>query len=167
MAPQATSSMFHIDNRETTHKLNIVVDKARLQSQSVPTYLGVKLDRTLTFKQYLESIKAKTTSRVALIRRLAGTTSLVFLAAEYCAPVWSHSHHVKKLDVTLNSALRTLSGTLQATPVNQLLILAGIVQASIRREADTLALSRKAQKSESHLLHKTVPERPQCAHLKS
>ena len=68
---------------------------------------------------------------------------LVFSAVEHCTPVWSH-HHVKKLDVTLNSTLRTISGTLQATPVNQLPILADISPASIRREAATLALSRKA-----------------------
>ena len=109
-----TSSMFHLNNRETARKLNIIMDKARLQFQYIPTYLDVKLDRTLTFKQHLESIKAKTTSRVALICFLAGTTwgaatnmlhtstqALVFSAAEYCSPVWSHSHHVKKMDVTL------------------------------------------------------------------
>ena len=172
---------WHLNNRETALKLNIMVEKARLQFQSIPTYLSVKLDRRLTYKQHLESVKAKTTSRVALVRRLAGTTwgaatkklhtstqALVFSAAEYCAPVWSHSHHVKKMYVTLNSALQTISGTLLATPENQLYILVGIVPASIRREAATLALSRKAQKSESHLIHKTVTERePQHACLKS
>ena len=95
------------------------------------------------------------------------TQALVFSAVEYCAPVWSHSHHVKKMDVTLNSGLQTISGTLQATPVNQLPILAGIAPASIRREVAMLALSRKAQKDESHLLRKTVTERPQRACLKS
>ncbi|KAJ3583971.1 hypothetical protein NHX12_015468, partial [Muraenolepis orangiensis] len=67
--------------------------------QQAPKYLGVRLDRTLSFKQHLEEVKAKVTSRVALIRRLAGTTwgasakmlristqALVFSAAEYCAP---------------------------------------------------------------------------------
>ena len=46
---KTTSSIFHLNNRETVHKLNIIVDKARLQFQFVPTYLGVKLDNTLTF----------------------------------------------------------------------------------------------------------------------
>ena len=68
------SSMFHLNNREMVRKLSIIVDKARLQFLSIPTYLGVKLDRTLIFKQHLESIKAKTTNRVALICHLAGTT---------------------------------------------------------------------------------------------
>ena len=47
---KTTSLMLHLNNREMAHKLSIIVDKARLQFQSVPTYLGVKLDRILTFK---------------------------------------------------------------------------------------------------------------------
>ena len=153
-----------------------------LQFQSVPTYFGVKLDRTLTFKQHLEGAKAKTTTRAALIRRLAGTTwgattktlristvalVPVFSAAEYCAPVWCRSPHANKLDVALNSALRTVSGCLRATPVNQLPVLAGIAPADVRREAAMLALSRKAHSSESHLLHKIVTETPRRVRLKS
>ena len=84
----------------------------------------------------------------ALIQRLAGTTwgatpktlristeALVFPTAEYCAPVWSRSPHVKKLDAALNTALRTVSGCLRATPTNQLPVLAGIAPAEVRREA--------------------------------
>ena len=177
---KTVATMFHLYNREATREINIMVDNARLQSQSSPTYLGVKLDRTLSFKQHLDSVKGKTTARAALIRRLAGTTwgattktlristeALVFPAAEYCAPVWSRSPHVQKLDAALNTALRTVSGCLWATPTNQLPVLAGIAPAAVRREAATLALARKAQLSESHVLHKVVMETPQRTRLKS
>ena len=177
---KTVATMFHLYNREATREINIMVDNARLQSQSSPTYLGVKLDRTLSFKQHLDSVKGNTTARAALIRRLAGTTwgattktlristeALVFPAAEYCAPVWSRSPHVQKLDAALNTALRTVSGCLRATPTNQLPVLAGIAPAAVRREAATLALARKAQLSESHLLHKVVMETPQRTRLKS
>ena len=133
-----------------------------------------------TFKQHVESVKPKTTSHVTLIHCLAiitwgaitktmhtSTHALVFSAVEYGAPVWSHSHHAKKVDVNLNIALRIISGTLPTTPVNQLPILAGIIPASIRREAAMLVCSRKAQKSESHLFYREVTERPQCAGVKS
>ncbi|XP_037106054.1 uncharacterized protein LOC119122003 [Syngnathus acus] len=56
---------------------------------------------------------------------------------------------------------------LRATPVNQQPVLAGIDPANIRREAATLALSRKAQTSESHLLHKIVTETPRRVRVKS
>ncbi|KAJ4943884.1 hypothetical protein JOQ06_006377 [Pogonophryne albipinna] len=94
-------------------------------SPEVPRY------RTLSFKQYLEEVKAKVTSRVALIRRLAGTTcgacaktlrlstqALVFSAAEYCAPAWSRSPHASKVDVVINNALRIITGCLKPTPVS-------------------------------------------------
>lgn len=91
----------------------------------------------------------------------------MFSAAEYCAPVWCRSPHVKKLDTALNTALRTVSGCLRATPTNHLPVLAGIAPAEVRREAAMLALARKAQISESHLLHKIVTETPQHMRLKS
>ena len=68
------SSAFHLNNREASHKLNIMVNNNRLQFQATPTYLGVKLDRTLTYREHLKNLSAKTSARVALIRRIAGTT---------------------------------------------------------------------------------------------
>ena len=140
--------MFHLNNRAAKRELKVEVDNKFLQFQTAPTYLGVKLDRSLTYRQHLECLKAKTTSRVALIRRLAGTTwgaatktlristqALVYSAAEYCAPVWCRSSHTKQLDTVLNSAMRTVAGCMRPTPVNQLPILAGIAPPTIRREA--------------------------------
>ncbi|XP_038075621.1 uncharacterized protein LOC119743290 [Patiria miniata] len=40
------SSAFHLNNREASRELNIIVNNNRLQFQATPTYLGVKLDRT-------------------------------------------------------------------------------------------------------------------------
>ena len=124
------SSVFHLHNKEANREINITVNGNRLQFQSAPTYLGVKLDRTLSFRQHLENLSAKTTARVALIRRLAGTTrgaatktlkvstlALVYSAAEYCAPVWCRSSHTKKLDTVLLPCERFLDvcGPLQST----------------------------------------------------
>ena len=172
--------MFHLYNKEACREMNIMVDNTRLQYQPFPTYLGVKLDRTLSFRQHLETAKAKTTSRAALMRCLAGTTwgastqmlristeALVFSSAEYCAPVWCHSSHVHKLDTALNTALRTVSGRPRATPTNHLPVLGGIAPAEVRRGGAMLAPARKAQASESHLLHKTTTETPQRMRLKS
>ncbi len=142
---KTVSTMFHLNNREASRQINIMVDSTRLQSQASPTYLGVKLDRTLSFKQHLDSAKAKTTACTARIRRIVGTTwgattktlristeALVFTAAEYCAPAWCRSPHVKKLDTALNDALCTVSGCLRATPTHQLPVLAGIAPAEVR-----------------------------------
>ena len=38
-----------------------------------PKYLGVALDRSFKYRRHLESLRKKLTSRVALLRRLAGS----------------------------------------------------------------------------------------------
>ncbi|KAJ3582500.1 hypothetical protein NHX12_000544 [Muraenolepis orangiensis] len=107
---KTVSAAYHLCNREAKRELSVSVDNKRLEHQLAPKYLGVRLDRTLSYKRHLEEVRAKVTARVSLIRRLAGTTwgasartlristqALVFSAAEYCAPVWSRSPHVKKV----------------------------------------------------------------------
>ncbi|KAJ4922178.1 hypothetical protein JOQ06_016513 [Pogonophryne albipinna] len=106
---KTVAAAYHLSTREARRELEVRVDNKCLEVQQAPKYLGVRLDRTLSFKKHLEEVKAKVTSRVALIRLLAGTTwgasaktlristqALVFSVAEYCAPVWSRSPHARK-----------------------------------------------------------------------
>ena len=80
--------------------LDVYVEGRPLPFASVSTYLEVKMDRSLMYHHHLESLKMKVASRVALIRKLAGTLwgadavslhisvlALVFSTAEYCAPM--------------------------------------------------------------------------------
>ena len=71
---KTVSAAYHLNNREAKRELDVFVDNKRLVFQQAPKYLGVRLDRMLNFKQHLEEVAGKVTSRVALIRRLAGTT---------------------------------------------------------------------------------------------
>ncbi|KAJ3583260.1 hypothetical protein NHX12_032738 [Muraenolepis orangiensis] len=124
---KTVAAAYHLCNREAKRELSVSVDNKRLEHQLAPNYLGVRLDRTLSYKQHLEEVRAKVTARVSLIRRLAGTTwgasartlristqALVFSAAEYCAPVWSRSPHVKKVDPIINNALRIITAQTSA-----------------------------------------------------
>ena len=65
---------YHLNNKDAKRELDVFVDNKRLVCQQAPKYPGVRLDRMLNFKQHLEEVAGKVTSRVALIRRLAGTT---------------------------------------------------------------------------------------------
>ena len=95
---------------------------------------------------------ARSTWRASAKTLRISTKALVFPAAEYCAPVWSRSPHVKKVDVASNSCLRSISGCPKPTPVFQLPVLAGIAPAGLRRKAAALALARKAVKHDWHIL---------------
>ena len=174
------SAAYHLNNREAKREVNVFVDNKRLECQQAPKYLGVRLDRSLSFSQHLEDVRAKVTTRVSLIRRLAGTTwgasantlristqALVFSAAEYCVPAWCRSPHVKKVDTIINNALRTITGCLKPTPVSYLPVLAGIAPAGLRREAAMLKLARKAQTHDWHILHNTTVDTEPPNRLKS
>ena len=74
---------------------------------------------------------------------------------------------MKKVDVAINSSLRTISGCLKPTPVFQLPVLAGIAPAGLRRKSPTLALARKAVKHDWHILHDTTKNEVPPCRLKS
>jgi len=78
--------------------------------------------------------------------------ALVYSSAEYCAPVWCRSAHTHHIDTAINGALRTITGCLCPTPLDNLPILAGIQPAGLRRKGATLSLARRALEP-SHLLH--------------
>ena len=97
---KTVTSAFYLNNREAKRELKIYNNDRLLPFCPTPTYLGVKLDRSLTFCHYLLTLRKKLSSRVTMLRRLVGsgwgagdktlrmaTLSLVYSIAEYCAQV--------------------------------------------------------------------------------
>jgi len=60
--------------------------------------------------------------------------ALCYLTAEYAAPVWARSCHVKKVDIALNEIYRIISGCLKLTPVEEIQALSGIAPPDIKRD---------------------------------
>ena len=96
---KTVSAAFHLNNKEAKGELKVNFNNETFCSE--PKYLGATMDRSLTYRRHLESLRKKLTSRVALLRRLAGsgwgagtttlrtaTLALVHSTVEYCAPVW-------------------------------------------------------------------------------
>jgi len=111
---ETVTTAFHLDNKEARRELNIAVEGNTLPFCLEPTYLGIKLDRFLTYHQHLESLSKKLTARVGLLRRLAGskwgfhaktlctaTLALIYSAAEYCASAWCRSKHTRLVYVAI------------------------------------------------------------------
>ena len=141
---KTVTAAFHLNNREAKRELKVYNNGELKQRSTVvvvyllpfcptPTYLGVKLNRSLTFRHYLVALRKKLSSRVTLLRRLLGsgwgagaktlriaTLSLVYSTSEYCAPVWCRSAHTRLIDSVLNDALRIITGCLRPTPADHL-----------------------------------------------
>ena len=96
---KTVTTAIHLNNREAKRELDVYNKGSLLSSCPVPTYLGVNLDWSLTFRHHLETLRKKLSTRIALLRRLEGfgwdagaktlrmpALSLVYFTAEYCAP---------------------------------------------------------------------------------
>ena len=163
---QTWTAAFHFNNREAKHELKVYNNGRLLPFCPTPTYLGVKLDRSLTFRHHLVALRKKLSSRVTLLRRLVGsgwgagvktlriaTLSLVYSTAEYCAPVWCRSAHTHLIDSVLNDALRIVTGCLRPTPTDHLLVLSGIQPAELRRMGATFSLAYRGSLDPDHILY--------------
>ena len=163
---KTVTSAFHLSNREAKRELKVYNTDKTLPFCPVPTYLGIKLDRALTYRHHLAALRKKLTSRVSLLRRLAGSgwgagaktlrtaaLSLVYSSAEYCAPVWCRSPHTRLIDSVLNDALRIVTGCLRPTPTEYLPVLSGIQPAELRRQGATLSLANRGFLDPDHILH--------------
>ena len=70
---ETVSAVFHLNNKEAKRELKVNFNNETLPFWSEPKYLRVTLDRLLTYRRHLESLRKKLISRVALLRRLAGS----------------------------------------------------------------------------------------------
>ena len=171
---------FHLNNRKANRKLNIKWNGNTLENNAFPVYLGVTLDRTLSFSQHIKKVKGKVATRNSLLRKLANsrwgadpktlrTTALAlcYSSAEYAAPVWARSSHARKIDPELNDACRTITGTLKPTPVPALHRLAGIAPPHIRRDTASKIQKHKQETDQRHPLHNHIPPRQRLKSRKS
>ena len=69
---KTVTAAFHLHNQKAKRNLKVKNNCKILPFFLVPTYLGVKLDRALTYRHHLEALRKKLSTRVSLQRRLAG-----------------------------------------------------------------------------------------------
>ena len=73
-ASKTISSVFHLHNTSANRELSVYQDGQRLRHECHPTYLGVTLDRTLSYREYLTKTAGKLKNRNNLLMKLAGST---------------------------------------------------------------------------------------------
>lgn len=164
---------FHLNNREARKELKIQFEGVTLNHNHFPKYLGITLDRTLSYKSHLSNTAQKIKTRNNIIQKLAGSSwgadanclrtsalSLVYSSAEYGAPVWLNSAHTTKVDCQLNTTMRIVSGTLKPTPVEWLPKLCNIAPPNLRRQHSLLKEFQKVQSNDELPLHEDIQNVP-------
>ena len=92
-------TVFHLKNKEAKRELDVYINTRRFNFQPTTTYLGVKLNRTLSYQQHVAGIRDGVMARSTLILKLEGTgwgaststlrnsaLALVYAPPEYCGP---------------------------------------------------------------------------------
>ncbi|KAI5726259.1 hypothetical protein M8J77_025912 [Diaphorina citri] len=169
LKPNATKTevtCFHLNNQLANRKLNINFANQTLNHNNNPKYLGVVLDRTLSYKIHLKNTAAKLKTRNNIIHKLCGSTwgssphvlrssalGLVYSVAEYCSPVWLYSKHTNLVDVQLNNSMRMITGSIKSTPTFWLPILSNIPPPQLRRESSLLRELQKIQSNTDLPIH--------------
>jgi len=67
---------------------------------------------------------------------------------EYCVPVWIRNALCKKIDVQLNVAMRTITGTVRSTPNQWLPVLADIDPSEVGRQRASLSIINKIKRND-------------------
>ena len=156
---------FHLRNREAKRSLQVSWNGVDLENTDTPKYLGVTLDRTLSYKTHIHNTKMKVATRNNLLKKLANskwgtnartirTTALAlcYSTAEYAAPVWERSAYAHLLNPELNQACRAITGCLRPKNVENLYLLAGIAPPEIRRSVCARVERTKQVERETHSL---------------
>lgn len=168
---------YHLRNRQAWRRLRVSWKGQELEHCFAPKYLGVKLDRTLTYKQQCMDTKKKVHARNNILRKLTGSSwgahphvlrtsglALSFSAAEYAAPVWRNSAHAKQVDTAINETARIVSGCLKPTPIDKIYPIIGIAPPAIRRNVAAEVERTKQKNDHRHPLHE---HQNQATRLKS
>jgi len=178
---KTVSSVFHLSTLKSYMEPRVVVDGVTLRVDPNPTYLGITLDRSLTYVNHCRNAGHKAQKRVNLLRKLAGTTwgantallrttalALVFSAAEYGAPVFTRSSkNVAYIDVPLRAAMRVVAGVNQCTENAWLPVMSAIEPPHVRREKATQKWLAKAKTAGDTPLKQIVRRAPKSGRLKS
>ena len=160
---ETVTAAFHLNNREAKRELKVYNNDRLLPFCPTPTFLGVKLDRSFTFRHHLVALR-KLSLRFTLLRLLVAlrwgaktlriaTLSLVYSTAKYCALVWCRSAHTRLIDSVLNDALRIVTGCLRSTPTEHLPVLSDIQPIELRRTGVTLSFAHRRSLDPNHILY--------------
>ena len=129
-----------------------------LKEDEEATYLGVTFDKKMTWKSHITKDEMKARRKLAILRKLAGTTwganektlKTVYQGSvrphlEYGSTAWSTCAKTTQqaLDKVQNQALRIITGAMRSTPIKAMEQLTGIQPLNQRREAKIMVQAQK------------------------
>ena len=160
---KTTYTIFSLSTKNQTDTLKI--SGQTIPEEKNPTYLGVTFDRRLTWKQQTEKVETRAKVRLALMKKLAGTTwgadaqtlkklytGRVRPVLEYGVTAWNTAAKstTDKVNRVQNQALRVITGAMRSTPIQELETITGLESLEARRETKVLVQAAKYKRLPGH-----------------
>ena len=134
-ATKTTYTIFSLSPQKSQCRVKLSIDGHLLKHEPNPTYLGITFDQRLTWKQQTDKIETRAKSRLALMRKLSGSTwgadnktqkkvytGYVRPILEYGIGAWGTTAktHLDKVKRIQNQASRIITGAMKSTPITEL-----------------------------------------------
>lgn len=142
------TTFFSKNTKEAKFKPLVKINHKVIPFCDAPVFLGIRFDRTLSFKQHIESLKARLTKRNSILKVIScknygcrkedlRTVYLAFIqsAMEYCGAAWMPSTaatNMQKLQVVQNAGARAITGCCKSSPADLLTNEANLIPVNTR-----------------------------------
>ena len=170
---KSEATFFSPDPHEASWRPNIILLGSQLEYNKDPKFLGVYLDRTLSFREHTSRVSAKAGSRDRILAALGSKEwgwrkdhmKKVYLSMQrsvldYAAPAWQpflSTTQAARLDVAQNRSLRLVTGQHANSPVESMHLELGIDSYSTHSKKLTAISYEKALRLPSdHPRHETA-----------
>ena len=150
---------------------NLHLQGGNIPQQETPTYLGVTLDRRLSWIPQVKTMESKATKKMAIMKKLAGTkwganrkiltqvyTGAVRPNLEYASTSWitATKTNTARLAKIQNASLRLITGGIKTTPISAMEKSTRLHTLEERREEKLLRQCEKLKRMQSHPLHTSL-----------
>ncbi|KAK7097663.1 hypothetical protein V1264_004608 [Littorina saxatilis] len=163
---KTVATCFSLSNSKET--LQLTINNQAIPQEDTPTYLGIKLDKKLTWNPHIKEAEKRATRRLSIMKKLAGTkwgassnilrqvyTGHVRPVMEYGAAAWATAakSNTSRLNKVQNASMRIITGGLKTTPIHALEATTRLPSLDHRREEKVIVQYEKLQRLPSHPAH--------------
>ena len=155
-AMKTTGTLFSLTNK--SEQFNLSVNNIQIPQEQNPTYLGVILDKRLTWTPHLQDIEKRGTRRLPLLKKFAGTKWGA--SSKILKQVWAPAAktNTKKLEKVQNAGMRLITGGLSTTPLKALTSATKLPSLESRRDEKVLLHHEKLQRLHGHPAHNLIQQ---------
>ena len=148
--------------------VSLMINGRPLPEERNPTYLGVTLDKRLTWRTQIDKSIQNAKKRTCLMRRLAGSTwganhsilkklytGMVRPVLEYgsAASATASQYQFAKISKVQNTAARIITGAMKSTRIQSLESVTGLQPMADRRDAKVILQAEKFKRLPAHPMH--------------